>query len=112
MKKYNKNLIVLLRVAYQIFLQKWPLILPKLSFLLNILLKYDMYKRVGGTVIAYKNYTDYAGINDNGAGIVEKIVLRLLGAGRYHPQQSINNPTCDIDDLVEYKVPRYSPVRK
>ena len=40
MKKYNKNLIVLLRVAYQIFLQKWPLILPKLSFLLNILLKY------------------------------------------------------------------------
>ena len=31
-----------------------------------------MYKRVGGTVIAYKNYTDYAGINDNGAGIVEK----------------------------------------
>ena len=60
MKKYNKNLIVLLRVAYQIFLQKWPLILPKLSFLLNILLKYDMYKRVGGTVIAYKNYTDYA----------------------------------------------------
>jgi len=79
---------------------------------LNILLKYDMYKRVGGTVIAYKNYTDYAGINDNGAGIVEKIVLRLLGAGRYHPQQSINYPTCDIDDLVEYKVPRYSPVRK
>ena len=44
---------------------------------------------MGGTVIAYKNYTDYAGINDNGAGIVEKIVLRLLGAGRYHPQQSV-----------------------
>lgn len=73
---------------------------------------YKWFKRVGGTVIAYKNYTDYAGINDNGAGIVEKIVLRLLGAGRYHPQQSINYPTCDIDDLVEYKVPRYSPVRK
>lgn len=44
MKKYNKNLIVLLRVAYQIFLQKWPLILPKLSFLLNILLKYVIVK--------------------------------------------------------------------
>ncbi len=73
---------------------------------------YKWFKRVGGTVIAYKNYTDYAGINDNGAGIVEKIVLRLLGVGRYHPQQSINYPTCDIDDLVEYKVPRYSPVRK
>ena len=58
-------------------MQKWPLILPKLSFLLNILLKYDMYKRVGGTVIAYKNYTDYAGINDNGAGTVSYTHLTL-----------------------------------
>lgn len=115
MKKYNRNLIVLLRVVYQIFFAFFAKVAPhsaKIVISIEYFVKYDMYKRVGGTVIAYKNYTDYAGINDNGAGIVEKIVLRLLGAGRYHPQQSINYPTCDIDDLVEYKVPRYSPVRK
>ncbi len=72
---------------------------------------YKWFKKVGGTVMAYKDFTDYGEINDSGS-FWGKVVSRLFGAGRYHPQQSINYPTCDNDDFVIYKVPRYSAVKK
>ena len=45
-------------------------------------------------------------------GIFDNIVFRLMWFWIYLHKQSIYYPTLDIDDLVEYKVPRYSPVRK